>query len=126
VKSAERLVLTVLRKCKSLAQSACRAPAQTGVSAADFTGSRHRRAAESTAGWSDRELWAPSDGSFLFYGLHAFKAQGAEVWAHASVKAYLESEAPALRLKERRTSLARWVDETARIVQPDVWVAGDT
>jgi glyoxylase-like metal-dependent hydrolase (beta-lactamase superfamily II) len=61
-----------------------------------------------------------------FYGLQAFKAQGAEVWAHASVKAYLESEAPALRLQERRTSLAPWVDETARIVQPDVWVAGDT
>ena len=61
-----------------------------------------------------------------FYGLQAFKAQGAEVWAHASVKAYLGSEAPALRLQERRSSLAPWVDETARIVQPDVWVAGDT
>jgi len=61
-----------------------------------------------------------------FYGLQALKAQGAEVWAHASVKAYLESEAPALRLQERRTSLAPWVDETARLVQPDVWVAGDT
>lgn len=61
-----------------------------------------------------------------FYGLQAFKAAGAEVWAHASAKPYLESEAPALRLQERRTSLAPWVDDSARIVHPDVWVAGDT
>jgi glyoxylase-like metal-dependent hydrolase (beta-lactamase superfamily II) len=61
-----------------------------------------------------------------FYGLQAFKAAGAEVWAHAAAKPYLASEAPALRLDERRHSLAPWVDETARIVEPDVWVEGDT
>jgi glyoxylase-like metal-dependent hydrolase (beta-lactamase superfamily II) len=61
-----------------------------------------------------------------YYGLQAFKAAGAEVWAHASAKPYLESEAPALRLAERRTSLAPWVDESARVVWPDRWVQGDT
>jgi glyoxylase-like metal-dependent hydrolase (beta-lactamase superfamily II) len=60
-----------------------------------------------------------------FYGLQAFKAQGAEVWAHASVRAYLESEAPRLRLQERRESLAPWVDDSARIVWPDVWVGDE-
>jgi glyoxylase-like metal-dependent hydrolase (beta-lactamase superfamily II) len=61
-----------------------------------------------------------------FYGLQAFKAAGAEVWAHAAARPYLASEAPRLRLEERRRSLAPWVDETARIVEPDVWVEGDT
>jgi glyoxylase-like metal-dependent hydrolase (beta-lactamase superfamily II) len=61
-----------------------------------------------------------------FYGLQAFKAAGAEVWAHAAAKPYLASEAPRLRLEERRRSLAPWVDETARIVEPDVWIEGDT
>jgi glyoxylase-like metal-dependent hydrolase (beta-lactamase superfamily II) len=61
-----------------------------------------------------------------FYGLQAFKAAGAQVWAHAAAKPYLASEAPALRLEERRHSLAPWVDQTARIVAPDVWIEGDT
>jgi glyoxylase-like metal-dependent hydrolase (beta-lactamase superfamily II) len=61
-----------------------------------------------------------------FYGLQALKAQGAEVWAHEAARAYLASDAPRLRLEERRRSLPPWVDETARIVEPDVWVAGDT
>jgi glyoxylase-like metal-dependent hydrolase (beta-lactamase superfamily II) len=60
-----------------------------------------------------------------FYGLQALKAQGAEVWAHEAARAYLASDAPRLRLEERRRSLAPWVDETARIVEPDIWVAGD-
>jgi glyoxylase-like metal-dependent hydrolase (beta-lactamase superfamily II) len=61
-----------------------------------------------------------------FYGLPALKAAGAEVWAHADAKPYLTSEAPKLRLQERRTSLAPWVDESARIVEPDLWIDGDT
>jgi glyoxylase-like metal-dependent hydrolase (beta-lactamase superfamily II) len=61
-----------------------------------------------------------------FYGLQALKAQGAEVWAHEAARAYLASDAPRLRLQERRRSLAPWVDETARIVEPDVWIAGAT
>jgi glyoxylase-like metal-dependent hydrolase (beta-lactamase superfamily II) len=61
-----------------------------------------------------------------FYGLQALKAQGAEVWAHEAARAYLASDAPRLRLEERRRSLAPWVDETARIVEPDQWISGDT
>jgi glyoxylase-like metal-dependent hydrolase (beta-lactamase superfamily II) len=60
-----------------------------------------------------------------FYGLQALKDQGARVWAHASVRSYLESDAPALRLQERRSSLAPWVDDSARIVWPDVWLKDD-
>jgi glyoxylase-like metal-dependent hydrolase (beta-lactamase superfamily II) len=60
-----------------------------------------------------------------YYGLQALKAQGAEVWAHESAKPYLESDAPALRLSERRSSLASWVDESARIVWPDVWIGDE-
>lgn len=61
-----------------------------------------------------------------FYGLPAFKAIGAEVWAHVAAKPYLASEAPRLRLAERRQSLAPWVDDEARIVEPDQWVTEDT
>ena len=60
------------------------------------------------------------------YGLQALKTAGAEVWAHADAKPDLASEAPQLRLQERRVSLAPWVDESARIVEPDLWIDGDT
>jgi len=59
------------------------------------------------------------------YGLQALKAQGAQVWAHEAAKPYLASDSPKLRLEERRRSLAPWVDETARIVEPDLWISGD-
>ena len=61
-----------------------------------------------------------------FYGLQALKAQGAEIWAHEAARGYLGSDAPRLRLEERRRSLAPWVDQTARIVEPDLWLSGDT
>jgi glyoxylase-like metal-dependent hydrolase (beta-lactamase superfamily II) len=60
-----------------------------------------------------------------FYGLQALQAQGALVWAHEAARPYLASDAPRLRLEERRRSLAPWVDEHARIVEPDLWLAGD-
>jgi glyoxylase-like metal-dependent hydrolase (beta-lactamase superfamily II) len=44
-----------------------------------------------------------------FYGLAPFRAAGAEVWAHASVKPYLASNAPRERLAERSRTLAPWV-----------------
>lgn len=61
-----------------------------------------------------------------FYGLQAFKAQGARIWAHRKVEDYLATEAPAARLAERRQSLAPWVDEAARIVAPDQYIDGET
>ena len=61
-----------------------------------------------------------------FYGLEAFKDAGAEVWAHRLARDYLATEAPTLRLEERRNSLAPWVDEHARVIAPDVYLDGDT
>lgn len=60
-----------------------------------------------------------------FYGLQAFKEAGAEILAHRAVRDYLETEAPQLRLAERRQSLAPWVTASARIVAPDRYVDGD-
>lgn len=60
-----------------------------------------------------------------FYGLQAFKREGAEIWAHRAVEAYLGSDAPRARAAERRSSLAPWVDDTLRIVAPDRYLDAD-
>ena len=60
-----------------------------------------------------------------FYGLQSLQAAGAEIWAHVAARDYLASEAPQLRLAERRQSLAPWVDHDTRIVPPDLWLDGD-
>ncbi|UCE30678.1 MAG: MBL fold metallo-hydrolase [Burkholderiales bacterium] len=58
-----------------------------------------------------------------FYGLQAFKAlTGADVWAGEVARRYLATEAPRLRLEERRNSLFPWVDENTRIVEADRWI----
>jgi len=61
-----------------------------------------------------------------FYGLQAFKAVGAEIWAHRKAKQYLASAQAGERLAQRRTDLFPWVDDTTRIVPPDLWLDGDT
>lgn len=61
-----------------------------------------------------------------FYGLQALVDAGAEVWAHRLVRDYLATDAPALRLAERRESLAPWVTDEARIVAPHRYVDGDS
>jgi glyoxylase-like metal-dependent hydrolase (beta-lactamase superfamily II) len=61
-----------------------------------------------------------------FYGLQAFKALGADVWAHRAAADYLSSGQAADRLAQRRTVLFPWVDEKTEIVPPDVWLEGDT
>lgn len=61
-----------------------------------------------------------------FYGAQALQAAGAEIWAHATARDYLASDAPQLRLAERRRSLAPWVDAETRIVAPDRWLDADT
>jgi glyoxylase-like metal-dependent hydrolase (beta-lactamase superfamily II) len=53
------------------------------------------------------------------YGLQVFKAQGADVWAPAGARKYLDSPNAAARLEERRVSLYPWVDENTRLVEPD-------
>lgn len=57
-----------------------------------------------------------------FYGLQAFKAEGAEVWAHAAGKAYLASGAPRARLEERSRTLAPWVPRDMPMVPADRWL----
>ena len=61
-----------------------------------------------------------------FYGLQAFKPEGATVWAHRLALPYLASEAPALRLAERRDSLFPWVNSRTRIVAPDRTIEGES
>lgn len=61
-----------------------------------------------------------------FYGVQPFKEAGAEVWAHRLVTDYLATDAPVLRLAERRQSLFPWVDQRATIVTPDVTLGEDT
>jgi len=59
------------------------------------------------------------------YGLSAFKALGAEIWAHREAVQYLEGGEGARRLEQRRKDLAPWVDAETRLVPPDRWLAGD-
>ena len=61
-----------------------------------------------------------------FYGLQAFKQAGAQVWAHAAARDYLEGAEGAARLTQRRLDLAPWVDATTRLVAPDIWLDGNT
>lgn len=61
-----------------------------------------------------------------FYGLQAFEAPGVDIWAHALVRDYLATDAPAARLAERRHSLAPWVNAKTRIVAPTRYLGDDT
>ncbi len=61
-----------------------------------------------------------------FYGLQALAGPGVEVWAHASVRDYLATNAAAARLEERRHSLAPWVNDKTRIVVPTRYIGDDT
>ena len=60
------------------------------------------------------------------YGLQSLKSTGTEIWAHVKAKAYFTSGVAEARLAQRRVDLAPWVDETTRVVPPDVWLDGDT
>lgn len=60
------------------------------------------------------------------YGLQAFKALGAEIWAHKLGKLYLNSEEAPLRLTQRREELFPWVDENTQLLPADKWLDGDT
>ena len=60
-----------------------------------------------------------------FYGLAAFKAAGAEIWAHRSARGYLESQAAKDRLAERSRSLAPWVPADMALEAPSRWLDGE-
>ncbi|MBT9613400.1 MAG: MBL fold metallo-hydrolase, partial [Burkholderiales bacterium] len=59
------------------------------------------------------------------YGLQAFKALGAEIWAHEGGKEYFASDEMERRLAQRREELFPWVDETTKVLLPDRWLSGD-
>jgi glyoxylase-like metal-dependent hydrolase (beta-lactamase superfamily II) len=58
-----------------------------------------------------------------FYGLQAFKAQGAQVWAHENGRATLASDDTQRRLQQRRQDLAPWVNADTRLVPADRWLS---
>lgn len=58
------------------------------------------------------------------YGLQAFQAAGAKVVAHPAAREYLGSELAQRRLAQSRDELFPWIDETTRLVEPDVWLDG--
>ncbi|HEY5863702.1 MAG TPA: MBL fold metallo-hydrolase [Casimicrobiaceae bacterium] len=60
------------------------------------------------------------------YGLQEFKRDGAEIWAFRKGEVYFTSGQAAERLAQRRADLFPWVDETTRVVRPDLWLDGDT
>jgi len=60
------------------------------------------------------------------YGLQAFKAAGAEIWAYRKAQQYFTSGLAAERLAQRRTDLFPWVDDKTVVVPPDLWIDGDT
>ena len=55
-------------------------------------------------------------------GLAPFKEAGAQIWAHRTARAYLESESAQARLAERRVTLAPWVDAKTRLTPADRWL----
>ncbi len=59
------------------------------------------------------------------YGLQAFKAAGAQIWAHRDGAIYLGSGTATERLAQRRAALPRWIDDGTRLQAPDRWLAGD-
>ncbi len=61
-----------------------------------------------------------------FYGLQAFKQAGAQIWAHAAAREYLDGSEGAARLVQRRRDLAPWVNENTRLVAADKWLDGNT
>jgi glyoxylase-like metal-dependent hydrolase (beta-lactamase superfamily II) len=61
-----------------------------------------------------------------FYGLQVFRNAGAEIWAHKNAQGQTGTEAAQLRLAQRKEILFPWVDEHTRLVEPDVYLEGDT
>lgn len=53
------------------------------------------------------------------YGLQAFKAVGAEIWANRRAAIYLASDVARQRLAQRQEELFPWVNEDTRLLAPD-------
>lgn len=61
-----------------------------------------------------------------FYGLQAFKALGAEIWAQERGQEYFVGPDVDRRLAQRREELFPWVDENTQLLRADKWLKGDT
>ncbi|SCC91381.1 Beta lactamase [Thiomonas sp. X19] len=61
-----------------------------------------------------------------FYGLQAFKDQGAEIWADVKARHELGTDLFKQRLQQRQRDLFPDVDENQKIVPADRWLNGDT
>ncbi|TSA12206.1 MAG: MBL fold metallo-hydrolase [Betaproteobacteria bacterium] len=59
-----------------------------------------------------------------FYGLPAFKATGADIWAHRNAREYLDGSIAQARLAQRQRELALWVNERTQLVRPNRWLEG--
>lgn len=57
------------------------------------------------------------------YGLQVFKDLGAEIIAPKGAMEYLSSPTAAERIEERRFSLSPWVNESTRLVYPDMIIS---
>jgi glyoxylase-like metal-dependent hydrolase (beta-lactamase superfamily II) len=60
------------------------------------------------------------------YGLQVFAALDAEILAPDGSDEYLDSDAALLRLKERRVTLAPWINEGTHLVPPDQYLGEGT
>ena len=61
-----------------------------------------------------------------FYGVGAFKAAGAEVWAHEAAREYLTSGEAERRREQRAQDLFPWVAPDMPIVRPDRYLGEHT
>jgi len=62
-----------------------------------------------------------------YYGLQVFKDAGAEIWAHEHGRGSVHTEEAKLRYDQRKETLKPWVtDGLQRLLEADVWLAGDT
>ncbi len=60
------------------------------------------------------------------YGLQVLKDMGVEIWAHNRGQEYLNSDAAAKLMLQRREDLFPWVDENSRLVAADKWLGEET
>lgn len=57
-----------------------------------------------------------------FYGIPAFRRLGAQIWADAPAKAYLNSSAAAERLAQREQIIKPWLGPDFKLPLPDRWL----
>lgn len=60
-----------------------------------------------------------------FYGIDAFKAIGAQVWANQRVREYLHSDAAMERLAERKALIGPWLGKDFTLPEVDVLLDSD-